>query len=107
MYEFDKIHVKRCWVSDVKLVTNNLHLPGPEANILYDLEGVQSAVWSLSMDNWLGEVAEKSKFRTYRLVRSRNSRGTITKSNIKWYHRSILCKLLSRILPLEIELGRF
>ena len=59
------------------------------------------------MDNWWKEAGEKSKLRTYTQVTSRDSRGTVVKSNVKRYHGSILCKLLAGILPLEIELGCF
>ena len=107
VYELDREVGKNCWVSDVKHVTENLHLPGPDANVLYDLDNVQSACHKISMDQWWEEVEKKSKLHTYVQVRSRDVRNTVVKSNIKRYHRSILNKLLCVILPLEIELGRF
>ena len=107
IYELDRSAGKRCWVNEVSKVAEIMHLPGPEANILYDLENVQTAAWKLSMDKWWQEAYQKKKLRTYVQVRSREEHGTIVKSNVKRYHRSILNKLIFGILPLEIELGRF
>ena len=107
MYEYDKKCGRKCWVSDVKQVTENLHLPNPDANILYDMANVQVAIWNLSMDMWWKEAVEKRKLRTYVQLRSRQTKGTIVRSNVKRYHRSILCKLLSGILLLELGTGRF
>ena len=65
VYELDRSVGRNCWVNEVKKVASTLHLPGPEANVLFYLENAQAAARKLSMDKWWQEAFLKRKLRTY------------------------------------------
>ena len=75
VYEFHKKLGKKCWLSDVRHVTDSLHLPSPDNNVLYDLDSVQAAALCLSMDNWWKDAHEKSKLRTYLQVSHKKTKA--------------------------------
>ena len=61
----------------------------------------------LSEINWLNEVNQKPKLRTYILIKKTLNPSEYVKSYMSKYKRSLMAQFLTGILPLNIETGRF
>ena len=99
--------VKKSWVHEVENIARILHLPPPSLEHLYDLEAAEAAIVKYSQNGWWNAALGKPKLRTYIVFKNISEPDNLVKSNLKRYIRSLLAKLVSGIMPLEIETGRY
>ena len=95
------------WCSDLAEITRTLHLPHPFTGILYDLDNAKASLKSLSRREWWAEAETKSKLRSFIWFKDRTDSTTIVKANLSRSQRSLLSKLSSGTLPIELETGRY
>ncbi len=95
------------WICDICRICTQLHLPQPNADVIYDLRNVYAAVHSLSLKNWRAELQTKSKLVTYCDITQNQGYTGMVKSNLRHKPRSMISKLLTGTLPLEVEVGRW
>ena len=95
------------WFGDLKCITNLLHLPAPDGEFVYDLSAVESELMKLTKSHWWTNAESKSKLEYYVIFRDREDCNTIVKANLDRRERSVLTQLVSGILPIEKEIGRF
>ena len=98
---------KKGWVREVLIISCVLHLPPPSLDRLYDLSVVEAVILKKSLDEWWQATVGKSKLHTYIQFKNTEKPTTLVKSNLKRHTRSFLAKLVSGIMPLEIETGRY
>ena len=95
------------WVCDIRQICTQLHLPQPSTGILHDLDNVYSAVHNLSLKGWREDMKTKSKLETYCDITEGEGYTGMVKANLRRGPRSLLSKLLTGTLPLEVEVGRW
>ena len=95
------------WWSDLVNITETLHLPHPNNRILYDLDNARTSLKCLSKAGWWAEAETKTKLRSFIWFKDRTNSTTIVKANLSRSQRSLLSKLSSGTLPLELETGRY
>ena len=76
IYRYDVACKKQTWVLEVHTIGNSLCLPGPEHEVLYDLDVVQNQLWN--------ELDTKPKLRTYHTFKEREHGNVLVKSNLPW-----------------------
>ena len=95
------------WFGEVKCITNTLKLPPPNGEFVYDLSVVERELMKLTKSHWWANVETKSKLEYYIIFKDHEDGNTIVKANLDRRERSLLTQLVSRILPIEKEVGRF
>ena len=58
MYNLDVKCNYWTWVHEIREITKLLHLPGPDAQVEYDDDVVQSAIIAFSRNQWWSKVDE-------------------------------------------------
>ena len=86
----------------VAAIVKKIHLPAPDLNIMC-MSNVEGSLRSLPRKEWFEEAETKPKLCSYKEFRDTEEPGTLAHSNLKINERSMLAKLMLRILPLEIE----
>ena len=71
------------------------------------LDRISKLTRELSEINWLNEVNQKPKLRTYILIKKTLNPSEYVKSYMSKHKRSLMAQSLTGILPLKIETGRF
>ena len=71
------------------------------------MENVQRAILTLSQERWWNDARTEPKLCTYVLIKDLSSPDILVKANLKRGICSLLAKLVSGILPLEVETGRY
>ena len=89
------------------MIAHILHLPPPTLDRVYDMGVVEAAILKYSQNGWWNKALGKPKLRMYIAFKDLAEPDVLVKSNLKRYNRSLLAKLLSGIMPLEIETGRY
>ena len=83
------------------------HFQPPSLECVYDLDMVDAAILRASQDGWWKPALDKPKLCTYVAFKGMFDPNVLVKSNLKRHNRSLLAKLVSGIMPLEIEIGRY
>ena len=88
-------------------ITRTLHLPYPATEIVYDLDNARASLKSFSRDGWWEDAATKSKLRSFVCFKDRVGTTTVVKANLSRMQRSLMAKLSTGTLPIELETGRY
>ena len=88
-------------------IVHILQLPLPDGTFTYDLNVVQTELMKLTKAHWWKDAETKSKLENYVIFKDREDCNTIVKANLDRRERSLLTHLVSGILPIEKEVGRF
>ena len=107
LLDYDMSHDGKGWLDDVKQITEKLHLPRPCHMVIYDLDNVKQSLMYLSREGWWNDAEDKPKLDSYKEFRGRECNNLIVQSNLSRNQRSLLSKLATGTLPLEIETGRY
>ena len=107
LYMWEESIGGRGWIQDVQTIALALHLPPPSSHVIYDLEAVNAAVKSLSTENHWRESKLKPKLDCFVDIFDKDNIVNLVKANLKRRPRSLTSKLISGILPLEVETGQF
>ena len=103
----DKLCNVDAWLSEIHDITVQLHLPGPDDQVLYDMDIVDYAILQKSKEDWMQEAMLKPKLDVYRNIKDDINSTSLVDSNLNRYKRSLLAKLICGILPLEVETARY
>ena len=96
------------WVHDIKLilkhagVEDDVHL-----NNATDLEFIRQKLQKESRNKWHIEAMTKSKLCTFVKIHNFEEQKILLKANLDRFHRSLIAKFKSGILPLRLETGRY
>ena len=96
--EWDIENKGKGWITDVRQI---------DFTVLYDLENIKKSLLSLSRTDWWKEASTKSKLKFYCDYKDRSDPTLLACTNISRMQRSLLAKLYSSTLPLQVEIGRF
>ncbi len=105
--EYDTAQGDRGWLNDISQITEKLHLPQPSHRVLYDLDNAKKSLMHLSREGWWNDAEDKPKLDSYKEFRGKECSNVILQSNLSRIQRSLLSKLSTGTLPLEIETGRY
>ena len=93
------------WIDEVRVVAGLLYLPPLSLDAVYSMEAIDAAMLRLSQDRWWESGITMPKLRTYVTFKSLEEPDMLVRSNLKRYGRILLAKLVSGIMPVEIETG--
>ena len=66
LYIYDNLYGNIAWLQDIKQTTKKLYLPGPDKEVIQDLQKVKAAL-HLSQHYWWIEVKSKPKLEVKRM----------------------------------------
>ena len=105
---WDCIEGCRGWLQDVRLIAHKLDIPAPlSGDFTYDLDFIRNKLLEKNQHEWKAECLMKPKLRTYVEAARFEGECALVKSNLSRKKRSVMAKLMTGILPLEVEVGRF
>ena len=107
VYEWEKSLGSKGWIEDVGNIASALHLPPPDAQVLYDMDNAECAALALSRKQWDEDALTKSKLDSYVLFRNRYTKNILAKMKLNRRTRSAITRLAAGILPIEVEIGRY
>ncbi len=96
------------WSHDIKLITNYIGIKDDsKLSSIIDIDFAENKLKQLARNSWHLEAYRKPKLRTYIQIHDFEERQVILKANLDRHHRSLVSKLVSGILPLRLETGRY
>lgn len=96
------------WCNSIKSKFSEVNLPALYENKLpCDLKKIAELLLQNYSKLWKQQIAQKPKLRTYCLLKEEFGTEKYVRLNLSRSQRSLLTQLRTRILPLEIETGRF
>ena len=105
--QWESLNGSKGWLREMKHITQILQMPTPDNETIYDLEMVHSKLMKLTRSHWWADANTKSKLEYYVLFKDQEDPCTIVKANLDRRERSLLTQLVSGILPIEKEVGRY
>ena len=107
VYEGEKSLGFKGWISDVNKITSALHMPPPNAQIIYDTENAEHAAMELSNKWWWEDALTTSKLDMYVQFTKKDTKYVIAKMKQNRHTRSAASRLAAGILSIEIEIRKY